>query len=92
MDKLLLPWEIIAVILGYANRTNVPLCKKYIDKYWKITLNHSPYVEDIFNKASEYGYIEIVKSLLADSRINPSDNYNYAICWASQNGHLECVN
>ena len=41
--------------------------------------------------ASRNGYLEIVKPLLSDSRVDPSDDNNYAIRWASENGHLEIV-
>ena len=41
--------------------------------------------------ASQYGHVEIVKTLLADGRIDPSANDNYAIMKAFMNGHGEVV-
>ena len=37
------------------------------------------------------GFIEIVKLLLQDTRVDPSSQNNYAIRYASQYGHLMCV-
>ena len=36
-------------------------------------------------------YIKIVKILLKDERVDPSDQNNDAIQWASEKGHLEVV-
>jgi len=46
--------------------------------------------------ASQEGYLDVVKVLLADTRLSPdkpdpSADDNYAIRWASQNGHVEVV-
>ena len=35
--------------------------------------------------------IEVVKLLLTDKRVNPSANNNFAIRWASRNGHTKVV-
>ena len=40
---------------------------------------------------SSNGYIEIVKILLQDNRVDPSDRNNYAIQCAMENGHIEIV-
>ena len=37
------------------------------------------------------GHTEIVKMLLADPRVDPTANDNYAICVASGNGHVEII-
>ena len=39
--------------------------------------------------ASDNGHVEIVKLLLKYSRVNPSEDSNYAILMASGNGHIE---
>ena len=41
--------------------------------------------------ASFNGHVEIVKVLLKDKRVDPSDKENIAIRLASMNGHLEIV-
>jgi ankyrin repeat protein len=41
--------------------------------------------------ASEIGYLEVVKLLLSDKRVDPSANNNLAIQWASRKDHLEVV-
>ncbi|MCI0381476.1 MAG: ankyrin repeat domain-containing protein [Chlamydiae bacterium] len=54
------------------------------------SMNHNIAIE----VASKYGHLEIVKELLKDSRVDPSDDYvktNGAILFASANGHLEVV-
>ena len=56
----------------------------YID-YDYIDLNQ------IFYIASNYGHIEIVKLLLNDSRVDPSDKNNEAIRLASEEGHIDIV-
>lgn len=35
--------------------------------------------------------IDVVKSLLADSRVDPAARDNFAIRWASENGHVDVV-
>ena len=44
-----------------------------------------------FECATIYGHHEIVKELLSDPRVDPSDCRNKAIRWASNNGHLDVV-
>lgn len=41
--------------------------------------------------ASRHGYLEVVKLLLADKRVDPSSQMNRAIREASSNGHSEVV-
>jgi len=41
--------------------------------------------------ASEYGHTDVVRLLLADSRVNPSADNNFAIRSASANGHADVV-
>jgi ankyrin repeat protein len=47
--------------------------------------------QNAFILAYEYGYHEVVKLLLQDPRVNPSDNSNSAIRYASDKGYLEIV-
>jgi ankyrin repeat protein len=42
-------------------------------------------------RTTKYGHFEIVKLLLLDSRVNPSDDNNCAIQYASWNGHVKIV-
>ena len=58
-----------------------PHSKEYIKP--KININ------DI-TEVSKYGLVDEVKKLI-ENGIDPSDNNNYAIKWASKNGHLEIV-
>ena len=57
----------------------------YDDIYIDIDFNQ------IFQIASNNGHLDIVKLLLNDSRVDPSDRNNYAIRIASQYGHTEIV-
>ena len=41
--------------------------------------------------ASQNGYVEIVRLLLADPRVDPFATNNWAIRYASENGHIEVV-
>jgi len=41
--------------------------------------------------AALYGHLEVVKILLEDSRVDPSDQNNFAIHEAEENGHLDIV-
>ena len=47
--------------------------------------------DDLFIWASQYGYIDLVKMLLEDKRVNPAANDNFAIRLASRNGYTEVV-
>ena len=46
-----------------------------------------------FRAAAKYGYTNIVKLLLNDSRVDPSEwnDHDYAFRSASENGHLEII-
>lgn len=52
-----------------------------IDKQWEFTLSW----------ASNFGHAEVVRLLLADSRVDPAANENEAIRYASRYGHHEVV-
>ena len=41
--------------------------------------------------ASANGHYNVVKLLLEDKRVNPADNNNFAIRWASEYGHYNVV-
>ncbi len=49
-----------------------------------ITFHHSII---ILLDMSSFGHIEVVKLLMADRRVDPSDLNNYALKWAAQNKH-----
>jgi len=75
------------------------------DFYGMIKLNYVEIVEGLIKEgfdldaddnwairvASVDGHSEVVKLLLQDPRVDPSDDDNYAILLASGNGHLEIV-
>lgn len=42
--------------------------------------------------ACVHGFVDIVKELLKDERVNPSDWDNRAIEYALDNGHMDVVN
>ena len=46
---------------------------------------------DSIKLASKYGYADIVKLLIADPRVDPTDDDNTAIKEASSNGHTRIV-
>ena len=48
-------------------------------------------IQELFKCACKYDQIEVVKLLLQDPKVDPSYQYNYAIIWASFNGHIEVV-
>ena len=48
-------------------------------------------VNELFGRAAEKGYSEVIKLLLKDSRVNPAHGDNYAICASAENGHHEIV-
>ena len=49
-------------------------------------------IQKRFYKAIENNNINNVKLLLNDKRVDPSDDNNWAIKLASQNGHVDIVN
>lgn len=50
-----------------------------------------PSLNEPLISASNHGFLEIVRELLADGRVHPSTFYNSAIIGASRNGHTEIV-
>jgi ankyrin repeat protein len=78
---------------------NSSILYNYFNTY--ILFNISPNIDNLFldinkvNKlfqfACKFGYINIVKLLLLDDRVDPGANDNCAIRLASKNGHLEIV-
>ena len=48
-------------------------------------------VNNLFVMSSKNGHVELVKLLMADSRVDPGIQNNYAIQYASENGHTEAV-
>lgn len=67
------------------------------NNYVKIeTMLNNPSFDPVINnygirKASKEGYIEIVKVLLSNPKVDPSVNNNEAIQMASNNGHVEII-
>jgi ankyrin repeat protein len=41
--------------------------------------------------ACENGYIDLVRTLLQDSRVNPGANYNIALFWAAFRGYNDII-
>lgn len=48
-------------------------------------------IHNLLSFSSENGYLEIVKLLLEDEQVDPSDDNNYALKLACESGHLEIV-
>src|SRR3989304_5945772 len=48
-------------------------------------------IQELFKCACKYDQIEVVKLLLQDPKVDPSDQNNYAIRLASRKGHVEVV-
>jgi hypothetical protein len=48
-------------------------------------------VKSAISLAIDHGHVEVVRLLLNDARVDPSDINNEAIRLASQNGHVEVV-
>jgi hypothetical protein len=48
-------------------------------------------LEYALSRAAFFGHVEVVKALMADKRVDPSANDNFAINWASFGGHIEVV-
>lgn len=66
--------------------------KSWKDYYIYLKTNlHNNDKQEIFYQASELGYDDIVKILLQDERVDPSDYANRAISNASLNGHSEII-
>jgi ankyrin repeat protein len=57
----------------------------------QIVRNNSKVINKIFIKACEYNCLDIVKELMKDERVDPSDKNNWAIRYASEKGHLDMV-
>ena len=47
--------------------------------------------QQLLYRACKYNHIDIVKLLLQDTRVDPSDRDNYAIRRTSEKGHVEVV-
>jgi ankyrin repeat protein len=82
---------------SYINRDLVQACKigkveivKKLLKQPNINLSYDDGFA--FQCAVYYGHDDIVKLLLADKRLDPTLDNNFAICWASENPHSEkCI-
>lgn len=61
-----------------------------INRYRWVTID-PPGDKYMLDRASQNGHLEVIRLLLADSRVNPSANNNAAIRWASRHGYLEIV-
>ena len=90
-----LPNDIFQVIFSFVDKRKDNLsimlvCKKW-NKFAYKYLDFSINDQYAIRWASENGYLQIVTSLLKDSRVDPSAEGQYAIKWASQNGHHEVV-
>ena len=57
-----------------------------------IPVMSTPTHQQQFLDAAKYGHLDVIKLLLTDSRVDPSDDDNAAIQQAARNGHMEIVN
>ena len=48
-------------------------------------------LNDVFMLSSRRGILSVVRELLRNDRVDPSDHHNYVIRWASINGYIEVV-
>ena len=80
---LLMSSDIVCKVVLYAHNIN--------NKYGYFCREPVIYPQNTFEWAAENRHLEIVKLLLTDSRVDPSDWNNLAIIWAAMNGHLEVV-
>jgi ankyrin repeat protein len=88
------PLEIILSFLTYKELTQdlIFVCKNFYLAFLRCFIYKSKgEIYKIFDVALKKEHLEIVELLLKDKRVDPSDNNNYLIRWASINGHLEIV-
>lgn len=78
--------KLLLYLLQYHSKYAIPIYRKY-QKDIDITRNHN----EAFRLAAEFGYFDLVKELLQNPKINPSDSKNWAIKAAIKNGHLKVV-
>src|SRR5947208_562907 len=65
---------------------------KLVQHMLKDTSNEiKPALNILFKESIDLNYLEIIKVLLQDKRIDPSNHNNSAIGCASENGHIEIV-
>ena len=57
----------------------------------RIELSVMTTLQQQFINAAKAGNLEVVKLLLTDNRVDPSDDDNLAIIWAASRGHHEVV-
>src|SRR3990172_3508532 len=79
--------------LFWKQKTEILLETKLGDKKidWRLIYNKIKSKVDLKLAAKE-GHLNVVNRLLEDDRVDPSDNDNYAIRWASLKGYLNVVN
>src|SRR3972149_2705194 len=73
------------------NNTNFLLLNKECCSKLYLFLYFFENIQKLFNKACKHDHIEVVKLLLQDTRVDPSDQNNAAILLASGSGHIEVV-
>ncbi len=72
------------VIFKYVNVVGV------LDHFLKRRVSNK-YIDKLFINACNFGYIQIVDMLLKDSRVNPAENKNSPIIFASIRGHTDVI-
>lgn len=73
-------------IIKYFNSGDVVRIKVNLSiYYWMFNINK------LFRYSCRYGHLEIVKLLFNDSRVDPSDDDNYAIECAVANNNIQIV-
>jgi hypothetical protein len=65
--------------------------KPLVIKYLLPEVNPADSDDYAIRAASSFGFVDVVRLLLADKRTNPSADHNHAIYIASRNGHAEIV-
>jgi ankyrin repeat protein len=64
---------------------------EFIPYYWKETMERQNLNNWAIWAASELNHIEIVKLLLKDKRVDPSENENKALIWAQRNKNKNMI-
>ena len=83
--------DIIRMVTSYLS-LNDKKQSRLVNRMWytftEYTLDD---ITRILKNASENGHLKVVKMVLADGRVDPSSNNNWAVKGASENGHSEIV-
>ena len=88
-----LPQPIVELVISFVGSGSKEdrLHTQLVQKNWLWFARRTFYPAKTLCYASLNGYLEVVRELLKDSRVDPSADNNYAIRWASRYGHSGVV-